>query len=190
MIGIVYMAYETLNILLTDAAADDWPFLFPRLWVPWVHGRCLHKQTIWEASLRQSSSSVWRKFFLLKWIKNQVHFIIYIGDTINIVSDPWVEGKGLKVFFGDRFSLLFGSSTLTKVSSLMQNGSWSKPRRWLAEFTDLWDLIAAQVVGGLGPDDLNVESRVASLLKKKDEEITKANTMVMELKNHVFRLES
>ncbi|KAK1295473.1 hypothetical protein QJS10_CPA16g00555 [Acorus calamus] len=125
------------------------------LWVKWIHSRYLKINSIWDAQPKPSSTTVWRKILAAReWVKPRVKFLIYDGENNNLCSDPWLEGEGLKVHLGDRFSLHFGQASQSKLSRLICQGEWLKPRRWPADLVQLWENISEIEIGGSGIDEI------------------------------------
>ncbi|KAK1260236.1 hypothetical protein QJS04_geneDACA001958 [Acorus gramineus] len=99
------------------------------LWVKWIHSRYLKSHSLWEVKVRSTSTTIWRKILAARdWIKPKVKYNIYSGSNINICGDPWIDGDGLAGHFGERLALLFGLNKDSKVSWLIVNGKWHKPR--------------------------------------------------------------
>ncbi|KAK1292012.1 hypothetical protein QJS10_CPB17g00255 [Acorus calamus] len=125
------------------------------LWTDWIWNRYLKRKSPWEVNSNSGCSWVWHQILSNRdWIKAEVKYIIFSGHTINILHDPWLEGKGLAHHLqGSLSSLPFLSPSAT-LSAIIKDGKWIRPPRWPSQLTALWPTILEIEIGGVGDDEI------------------------------------
>ncbi|KAK1295842.1 hypothetical protein QJS10_CPB15g00882 [Acorus calamus] len=126
----------------------------PSLWTDWVYKRYLRNQSSWLAHPPAGSTSSWSSILKARqWIYPKVQYIIFEGKSINIWTDPWLNGQGLKRYFG-RTSYIWGPPSKATLNLFMSNGKWEKPSRWPSALEHIWKDIEQIDIGGRGEDVL------------------------------------
>ncbi|KAK1312551.1 hypothetical protein QJS10_CPA07g00359 [Acorus calamus] len=79
-------------------------------------------------------------------------FAQIMGKSINLWTDPWLQGHGLQHHFQGPPLLCWGPPREVTLNTLFRDGKWHKPHRWLAEHASMWDVIKEIEIGGDGND--------------------------------------
>ncbi|KAK1300209.1 hypothetical protein QJS10_CPB13g00247 [Acorus calamus] len=125
------------------------------LWTDWIWNRYLKRKSPWEVNSNSGCSWVWRQILSNRdWIKAEVKYIIFSGHTINILHDPWLEGRGLAHHLQGSFSSLPFLSPSATLSAIIKDGKWIRPPRWPSQLTALWPTILEIEIGGVGDDEI------------------------------------
>ncbi|KAK1323327.1 hypothetical protein QJS10_CPA02g00873 [Acorus calamus] len=110
---------------------------------------------------RLSDVLIWLKDleFKIKRVKNYADSVFKMAEisrsfrkSINLWTDPWLQGHGLQHHFQGPPLLCWGPPREVTLSTLFRDGKWHKPHRWPAEHASKWDVIKEIEIGGDGND--------------------------------------
>ncbi|KAK1302831.1 hypothetical protein QJS10_CPB12g01239 [Acorus calamus] len=79
-------------------------------------------------------------------------FAQIMGKSINLWTDPWLQGHSLQHHFQGPPLLCWGPPREVTLNTLFRDVKWHKPHRWPAEHASKWDVIKEIKIGGDGND--------------------------------------